>query len=172
MLVGSMVSSLQGEPRSTHDIDMVVQITQEAGEQLVEAFPLPDYLLDPFAVRAAIGSGGKMFNLLDNVGGDKVDFWVLRSDPYKRAAFDRRIDANLFGIHVSVQTPEDTILSKLHWAMNIGGSEKQFTDALRVYELQYGRLDVPYIAEWSTRLGVDDEWKRLQFAAEPEERNA
>lgn len=70
MLVGSTVSSLQGHPRSTHDIDIVVQISVEAGDQLVAAFPLPDYLLDPFAVRAAITTS-KMFNLLDNVGVTK-----------------------------------------------------------------------------------------------------
>ena len=30
---------------------------------------------------------------------------------------------------------------KPRWAELSGGSEKQFTDALRVYELRYGELD-------------------------------
>lgn len=29
-----------------------------------------------------------------------------------------------------------------------GGSQKQFTDALRVYEVQYQKLDVFYIEKW------------------------
>jgi predicted nucleotidyltransferase len=168
MMVGSMVSSLQGEPRSTHDIDIVVQITPEAGEQLVAAFPLPDYLLDPLAVRPAIHNH-QMFNLLDNVGGDKVDFWVLAFDPYKRTAFERRIPARVGGIDVWVQAPEDTILSKLHWAKEAGGSEKQFHDALGVYELQYGRLDVVYMDDWAKRLGVDEDWHRIRAEADVED---
>ena len=99
MIVGSTVSSLQGHPRSTHDIDIVVQITAVASEQLVAAFTLPDYLLDPFAVRDAIGKNA-MFNLLDNTGGDKVDFWPLSFDPYKQTAFQRRVRARIAGIEV------------------------------------------------------------------------
>jgi len=34
-----------------------------------------------------------------------------------------------------VSSPEDTILAKLRWANLSGGSEKQFIDALRVYEV-------------------------------------
>ena len=167
MIVGSVVSSLQGEPRSTHDIDIVVQITPEAGARLAAAFALPDFLLDPVAIRGAIESHG-MFNLLDNVGGDKVDFWVLPADPYKRNAFDRRIRATIGGSEVWVQAPEDTILSKLHWAKELGGSQKQFDDALAVYELQFGRLDVPYIDRWARDLGVYEEWSRLKSEADVE----
>lgn len=165
MFVGSTVSSLQGQPRSTHDIDIVVQISPEAGEQLVAAFPLPDYLLDPFAVRSAI-ERRQMFNLLDNVGGDKADFWVLESNPYKQQAFARRVRGRLAGIEVWVQAPEDTILSKLHWAKDLGGSEKQFKDALSVYEVQFGRLDLAYLDRWANRLGVSDDLRQIKDTAE------
>jgi hypothetical protein len=165
MFVGSTVSSLQGQPRSTHDIDIVVQISPEGGEQLVAAFPLPDYLLDPFAVRAAIANR-KMFNLLDNVGGDKADFWVLDPDTYKQQAFSRRIRGRLAGVDVWVQAPEDTILSKLHWAKDLGGSEKQFKDALSVYEVQFGRLDLTYLEHWAKELKVSEDLQRIKEIAE------
>ena len=165
MLVGSTVSSLQGQPRSTHDIDVVVQISPQGGEQLVAAFPLPDYLLDPLAMRSAIATR-KMFNLLDNVGGDKADFWVLDVDPYRQQAFSRRIRGRLAGVEVWVQAPEDTILSKLHWAKELGGSEKQFKDALSVYEVQFGRLDLEYLDHWASRLGVSEDLQRIKDTAE------
>jgi hypothetical protein len=37
---------------------------------------------------------------------------------------------------------------KLKWAKLSGGSEKQFTDALRVYEIQYVNLDLSYMETW------------------------
>lgn len=43
MLTGSVVSSLQGEPRSTHDIDIIVAIEPASAIDLVEAFPSADY---------------------------------------------------------------------------------------------------------------------------------
>lgn len=85
MVTGSIASSLQGEPRATHDIDIVVAIrtaADEATARLKAAFPDPDFYLDEAAVRDAIADGA-MFNLIDNAG-DKVDFWLLTDDAFDR----------------------------------------------------------------------------------------
>jgi hypothetical protein len=37
-----------------------------------------------------------------------------------------------------------------------GRSEKQLGDVIRVYEVQYPRLDQPYLNFWSAHLGVAD----------------
>jgi predicted nucleotidyltransferase len=50
MVSGSIASSLQGEPRSTHDIDIVVSLPQSKVHVLAAAFPSPDYYLDEEAV--------------------------------------------------------------------------------------------------------------------------
>ena len=63
--------------------------------------------------------------------------------------------------------PEDTILMKLRWAAMMGGSEKQFVDALRVYEVQHGRLDEPYLDRWADTLGVVAALTRLRAEARP-----
>jgi len=47
-----------------------------------------------------------------------------------------------------------------------GGSEKQFTDALRVYEVQCGKLDIDYLEQWAKKLNVGSLWKRLVDEAE------
>ena len=75
------------------------------------------------------------FNLLDIVAGDKVDFWLLTDDPFDQSRFDRYVET-FEGQPLHVSRPEDTILMKLRWANMSGGSEKQFGDALSVYELQ------------------------------------
>jgi hypothetical protein len=165
MAVGSIVSSFQGEPRATHDIDLVVVITPAAAAQLVAGFPPPDFYLDAHAVESAMQTSG-MFNLLDITGGDKVDFWMLRNHPYDRECFARRRAEDVAGLRLYMLRPEDTILTKLRWAEEAGGSEKQFGDALRVYEVQYGKLDVPYMDEWASRLGIEALWMRLKTEAD------
>ena len=171
MVSGSIASSLQGEPRATHDIDIVVAVrapASEAAARLKGSFPEPTFYLDERAVREAIETRG-MFNLIDTRDGDKVDFWLLTDDSFDRARFERRYVEIFEGARVPVSRPEDTILMKLRWAAVLGGSEKQFTDALRVYEVQHGQLDEPYLDRWAATLDVRDAMTRLRAAARPVE---
>lgn len=165
MITGSIASSLHGEPRSTHDIDMVIAIEKSKAHELVEALPSSDFYLDEGSILDAI-SKRSMFNLLDLKTGDKVDFWTLTDEAFDRSRFSRKIIEEFMGIEMQVSSPEDTILAKLRWAKLCGGSEKQFTDDLRVYEVQYGNLDVDYIEHWAKKLDVDSLWKRLTDEAE------
>ena len=165
MITGSVVSSLQGEPRSTHDIDMVIAIQKSKALKLVEAFPPPDFYLDEDGFLDTIDRQS-MVNLIDLKGGDKVDFWILTNEPFDQSRFSRKISEEFMGIEIQVSSPEDTILAKLRWAKLSGGSEKQFTDALRVYEVQYGKLDIDYLEHWAKKLDVESLWKRLTSEAE------
>ena len=164
MLTGSYASSLQGEPRLTHDIDVVVILTPAAAQSLLQAFPPPDYYLDETAVKDAIARKSQ-FNLLDVTGGDKVDFWLLTDGAFDQSRFSRRYVEEFEGQRLHVSRPEDTILMKLRWAEMAGGSEKQFGDALSVYELQLPTLNLAYLEHWARALNVVELWKRLKREA-------
>ncbi len=56
---------------------------------------------------------------------------------------------------------------KLRWAKLSGGSEKQFTDALRVYEIQYQNLDLNYLETWSQTLQIKELWEKIKQEAQP-----
>ena len=164
MLTGSLASSFQGEPRSTHDIDLVVVLPEQAIPALVGAFPDPDYFLSEDAVREAI-CRRSMFNLLSLNDGEKVDFWLLTDEPFDISRFRRKKVEQIQGMTLNVSSPEDTILVKLRWAQMSGGSEKQVNDALRVYELQRPVLDQDYLDEWAARLGVESLLRRVKADA-------
>jgi hypothetical protein len=169
MLTGSLASSLQGEPRATHNIDLVVAIRAAPGDaarMLMAAFPEPQFYLDEEAIRSAVGAMG-MFNLIDTREGDKVDFWLLTADAFQKGRFARRSVEDFDGMRLQVSRPEDTILMKLNWSQMSGGSEKQFVDALRVYEVQHGVLDQAYLDAWAMRLGVAELLARLRSEAVP-----
>ena len=88
-------------------------------------------------------------------------FWMRSSDSFDEARFSRKIRETVLGMDLVVSAPEDTILAKLRWAKLSGGSEKQFRDALRVYELQNEALDIDYIRKWVKILGVEFDWERI-----------
>jgi hypothetical protein len=165
MMTGSIVSSLHGEPRSTHDIDVVVQIKKADVAKLIAAFPAPRYYLDKIDAEEAIDER-TMFNLIDSSEGDKVDFWLLTDEPFDRSRFGRKTVEEVFGTRLYVSSPEDTIIAKLRWAKLSGGSEKQFGDALHVYEVQHHNLDLSYLEKWAINLGVSELWERLKSEAQ------
>lgn len=164
MVTGSVVSSLQGEPRSTHDIDLVVDVQRQVANILVKAFPPPDFYLDEDSIIDAINNQ-TMFNLIQVDTGDKVDFWILTEEPFDQSRFGRKYVEDVMGIQITVSRPEDTILVKLRWARLSGGSEKQFTDALRVYEVQSGNLDMNYLRSWAKKIGVEPLLERVEKEA-------
>ena len=146
LLTGSFASSLQGEPRATHDVDFVVEVDSRLVGALAAAFKAPRYYFDPLTASEALSSRS-MFNLLDTSSGDKVDFWALTDDAFDAKRFARRIWVMAFGRSIAVSSPEDTILQKLKWAKASGGSERQLRDAIGVYEFQDGSLDEQYLNE-------------------------
>jgi len=165
MLTGALVSSMQGAPRSTHAIDIVVSLTGSDSIRLLASFPPPDYYLSEASISEAISSKGT-FNLIEPATRNKVDFWLLTGEPFDRSRFGRKQAVDFRGLRLKVSAPEDTILVKLKWSSDSGGSEKQFTDALRVYELQKEVLDHDYLTHWARELGVDGLLQRLCDEAE------
>ena len=113
MVTGSIVSSLQGEPRSTHDVDVIVAIDSCHVEAILQAFSRPRFYVEEATVREAIRLGGA-FNVIDKQEGDKIDFWMLTDSEFDRSRFERRYAENVFGIRMNASSPEDTILVKLH----------------------------------------------------------
>jgi hypothetical protein len=166
MVTGSIVSSLQGEPRTTHDVDLVVNIPPSSIQALITAFAPPQYYLNENSIKDAI-KHKSMFNLLDTNEGDKVDFWILTDEPFDKSRFERKYEEDVFGFKMKISKPEDTILAKLKWAKLSGGSEKQFHDAMSVYEVQYGKLDLNYLQDWVNQLEVNELWEKLENESKP-----
>lgn len=161
MLVGSFVSSLYGEPRSTQDIDMIVSINRNHIANLIREFPPPKYYLDEELIQLAI-ENEKMFNLLDTEEGDKIDFYIQKKESYEIEKFQRRIKKSFLGMQVYFLSAEDLILSKLVWSKKSGYSEKQFHDVKGVLRVQMANLDYPYIERKVIELKLEELWERLK----------
>ena len=151
MLTGSMVSNYWGIPRSTHDLDFVVQLPEVVIPRLVDAFT-GDFHLDELAVRAAL-KPPYQFNAIDTRSALKVDFWLLQPKPFERTMFSRRMRTELFGEPAWVCTAEDVILHKLYWD-RISPSQRQLGDAAGVVAVQGGSLDEEYLVHWAEELGL------------------
>jgi hypothetical protein len=162
MLTGSIVSSILGEPRLSHDIDIIIDADKKIEQLLLEQFDTENYYLDEYAIRDAIATQG-MFNLIDINSGDKIDFWILTDSAFDASRFARRQSVKLFGEIAWISTPEDTMLSKMLWAKKCGGSEKQLTDVRQVYQYNSASIDRDYMERWCILLGIKHYWDEVRF---------
>lgn len=158
MLTGSMASNYWGIPRTTHDLDFVIQLVPSAIPLLVERFR-NDFYLDEASVSAALVPPYQ-FNAIDLRSNLKIDFWTLRPDPFEQQMFARRLRIDIFGESAWIATKEDVILHKLYWNQ-ITPSDRQLSDAAGIVALQKAQLDLPYLEQWARRLGAGEMLKKL-----------
>lgn len=152
MLTGSMASNAWGIPRTTHDLDFVLQIPPSAAVRLSESFS-GDYFLDAATIQAAFHPPYQ-FNAIHVPSALKIDFWMLRPGPFEREMFARRLRFPLLGEPAWISTPEDVILHKLYWH-TITPSDRQLGDVAGVVAVQRGQLDENYLRRWAAELGLN-----------------
>ena len=157
-LTGSMASNYWGIPRTTHDLDFVIQLPPSSIEKMVSAF-CSDYFLDEAAVRAAY-QPPHQFNAIDTRSALKVDFWLPHSAPFDHEMLSRRVRVMLFGESAWIATAEDCILHKLVWN-RITPSDRQLGDAAGVVAVQAENLDTAYLNHWAERLSLSRELNQL-----------
>jgi hypothetical protein len=154
MVTGSMASNAWGIPRTTHDLDFVIQLAPSRIESFVKAFESRDYFLDEASVRAAY-KPPHQFNAIHVPSALKADFWMLKPDPFEREMFGRRIRDLWFGEPIWMATAEDVILHKLYWN-RISHSDRQLGDIAGVVSVQRGKLDEKYMRHWAAELGLSE----------------
>lgn len=159
-ITGSIVSSIQGEPRLTHDIDIVADINFSNFNKFITYFNIEDYYYSFESIISSIETK-TMFNIIDSSEGDKVDLWILKNEEFDHARNSRKYKINFGNIEIYVTSAEDTIISKLLWSKKCGGSIKHYTDALKVFEIMKEKIDMNYIKIWVEKLNIQELWKKI-----------
>ncbi len=153
-LVGSLASSLQGEPRSTNDIDFVSVLSVEQIASFAAALG-EEFDIDEVALADSIRAGGS-WNIYFLPLMTKIDLFALDSTELRRTQFSRAMPARIGNRTINVLRPDDTILSKLLWYRDGGGvSDQQWRDVLGVLRVSGAQVDHAYLDEWASRLGIE-----------------
>jgi hypothetical protein len=153
---GSLASSLQGEPRSTNDIDVVVNLNEKQARQLSAALG-SDFDVDEEALCDAVRrrTSWNIYHLPTML---KIDLFMLRDEPFDQSEFSRSRRLELApGEGLTVKSPEDTVLRKLLWFVQGGSlSTTQWRDIVEVLRVSGPTMDALYMARWAATLGVSE----------------
>lgn len=153
MLVGSMAGNYWGVPRSTHNIDFVIEYGAEQVSDIVAAFE-DDFFIQEISVQSGLNPPHQ-FNALDNRSALKVDFFRVAGDEYEFERFRRRKRINLFDQSAWIATPEDVLLHKLRWH-KMSPTNRQLTDARGIHLVSGEELDRDYMEYWAEQIRVGD----------------
>lgn len=163
MLTGSFASAYYATPRSTQDLDLVVEASRDQLQLFVQSLAATEYYADLDAALEA-HERRSMFNVIDLVSGWKLDFIIRKSRPFSFEEFHRRREVIFEGNKLFVASAEDVIISKLEWA-KLAQSQRQIDDAARVLKARNEFLDKTYLATWVRNLGVEKEWSEASAMA-------
>lgn len=167
MLTGSFASAHYGAPRSTQDIDLVIEASAAQLRTFIHNLPSDEYYSDLDAALEA-QSRESLFNVIDLATGWKIDLIFRKSRFFSQEEFGRRQAVNLQGLLLFVASAEDVIIAKLEWARQ-ANSQRQIEDVAAILKVQWARLHRPYLEKWIAQLGLRDQWSvAMASAGEPD----
>lgn len=163
MVTGATAAILYGQPRTTNDLDVVIELKIADLPRLRLAFPETDYYLPPNEVieveirRTLRGH----LNALHHDSGFKADLYPMGHDALHQWAFPKRHPVLHGGQTISFAPPEYVILRKLEYFRE-GGSTKHLTDIRAMLDVSGDTIDRTILAGWITRLGLQTEWAKAK----------
>lgn len=154
---GAVASTILGEPRATHDLDLVAEIDPANVGAVIDAFEEAGFYVPHTAARTAVAAR-RSFNIIHRDSAMKVDVFVAGRTALDDEELQRRQLVPVSGTsHVYLATAEDVLLQKLLWYREGGSvSDRQWRDVLGLIKVQGPRLDLEFVERWATRLDVED----------------
>ncbi len=166
LIGGALATWAWGEPRTTRDVDLVVEIHRGTAEPLSRALKNRGIHLPADIILATLNDdrGDLPLNAIHSHSGYKADLYLLREgDPFRAEAFRRRILIDLgpeLG-ELYLHIPEDLIVNKLYY-YSLSQQTKHLRDITVIVENLGEELDEVYIQRWAGKKGLQILWENLR----------
>jgi Nucleotidyl transferase of unknown function (DUF2204) len=159
MLVGSLATNVYCVPRSTEDVDFVVQANlPQLARQICQRHARVHF--DPQMAFESVTATKKIV-LCTEGHGFEVEMFELGADEHDQSRFARRVQVETMGRSVWLASLEDMIITKLRWSQH-AGREKDISDARNLIGVQLDQVDWPYVETWCDRHGTREILDRLR----------
>lgn len=160
IISGSVAATFYGEPRVTHDVDLVVFLNDSDAQRLNQAFPPPDFYVPPMeTISAEIQREQRgHFNLIHTDTGFKADMYTVGRDELSAWGFRFKRTIQYEDETVAVAPPEYVIVRKLEYYRE-SGSEKHLRDIRSMISVSGNQLDQSALNDWIQRRRLEAEWR-------------
>jgi len=163
-VTGSVASLVYGEPRLTHDIDLVVTLRDADVARLETAFPPEQFYLPPeevLRVELRRRTHGH-FNIIHHDSGFKADIYLSGTSPLHAWAFARRRRSGPGPDAFWLAPPEYVIVRKLEFFRE-GRSDKHLRDVRAMLAaLGDEGIDRAELARLIAALSLETIWNQVE----------
>jgi hypothetical protein len=162
-ITGAVATTIYGEPRLTHDIDLVLELKSNDAERLTEAFPLEIFYCPPVEViRLEVGRNQRgHFNLIHHETGFKADIYLSGNDKLHIWALNNRKVIDVYDEDYWFAPIEYVILRKLEYFRE-GGSDKHIHDIESMLELSNDQIDFDQLNNKIRDMKLEEQWMVLK----------
>ena len=163
MVTGSVASIIYGEPRFTHDIDLVLSLYADNIEKLVSVFSPEEFYCPPMEVirEESIRKKGGHFNIIHHKTGFKADVYPIGEDELHVWAMAGRRKIKIEDCDVWLAPPEYVILRKLEYYKQ-SGSSKHLSDIGKMLEISGNNINLSELKQKVTECNLTVEWQKIK----------
>ena len=158
VFVGALAVAAFGVPRTTTDVDVIVDYREGDAARLAESFRRKNFQVSAEDLRDARAEGAHC-TVHDTLSAFRIDI-APASRPRTKDAIRHSIRVRWRGIALPIADPEHTIVMKL-----VYGSGQDIEDALGIYVRQRKRLGLRRMRQFANRQGVLEDLRELERKA-------
>lgn len=168
MISGGAAVIIYGEPRMTHDVDLVVILDMEHAARLPEVFPSSEfYFPAPEVIRVEMARSVRgHFNIIHFSSGFKADIYLSGCDPLNAWGLSRARPLVMDGETIHIAPPEYVILRKLEYFRE-GGSDKHLRDIRSMLAASSEMMDRAELENKISERGLQAQWQTVLRHQEP-----
>ncbi len=163
LITGGVASVIYGEPRFTHDIDLVVRLEPRDARRFVAGWSPTEFYVPPVEVvaeesrRPAYGH----FNVSHLETTMRADVYLPGRDPLAAWALEHPVHRRVEEDDIRVAPIEAVIVSKLRY-YQMGGSDRHLRDIRQMLRISGDLVNRPELERWVAKVGVEREWHTAQ----------
>src|SRR3972149_8901307 len=162
LVTGSVASIAYGDPRLTHDIDLVLNLSEDQVDLFIAAFPPEQFYCPPkevIKIELKRNLRGH-FNLIHNETGFKADIYFIENDELQTWAFNNRQMLKIFDGTISIAPPEYVIVKKLEFYKE-GKAQKHLTDINGLLSTSRDLINFDFLNKIILEKGFNELWRSV-----------
>jgi hypothetical protein len=162
-VTGSVASIVYGDPRVTHDIDLVINLNNVNIDIFLKAFPSEQFYCPPEEVirtemnRSARGH----FNLIHHESGFKADIYFTGKEELQHWALQNSKQIDFAGGKINIAPPEYVIIKKLEFFKE-GNAQKHLSDIKSMLTNSIDLIDFSLLNNLISGKNLTAEWEAVQ----------
>jgi hypothetical protein len=159
-VTGSVASIIYGEPRMTHDIDIVIEMSVNQVEDFIKAFPVEEFYCPPVEILKIeiLRTSRGHCNIIHYETGFKADIYFSGENQFQKWAITNARYFDYNESKIAIAPPEYVIVKKLEFYKE-GQSQKHINDIKAIIFNSKELINFPLLEEYISGFGLKKEWQ-------------